>query len=137
MRKYLFILFALIFVACSDEDNDINPLLFNHWRYGEDGITLSIYKDGTFAWGLRNSDQSYLPITYLPITYLITQGRWEATGNKLLLVAYATDNWTKERRQFRYKITNKKDGINDYYELEMQEYDLITHKTISSPLHFF
>lgn len=129
-------LFSLTFTACSNDDNNINPLIFNNWNWGtaDDEIILCIFKNGTFEWGFKNPIQ---PTGNLPTAYLITQGRWEATSNKLLLIASNPRDWNKGRRQFRYKITNKKDGINDYYELEMQEYDPLTHKDISTPLHLF
>lgn len=126
MRKYLFILFALIFVACSDEDNDINPLLFNHWITEDEEITLSIDKEGTFEWGMKRGTE--------PTGYLIIQGHWFIKNNSLQLVASSPCDWCKGKRQFRYNLIVKNDGAN-YFELELTEYDLWPHRNSSSTLH--
>ena len=122
-------LFVLTFVACSDEDDVIDPLICNNWASDDGEIRLYIDEDGTFEWGMKRESE--------PTGYLIIQGRWFVKNNSLRLVASHPCDWCKGKRQFRYKITAKKGkyGSLYYYDLELNEYDLWTHRNISTPLH--
>jgi hypothetical protein len=119
-------LLALTFTACSDDDDVVDPLLFNHWITEDEEITLSIDKEGTFEWGMKRGTE--------PTGYLIIQGHWFIKNNSLQLVASSPCDWCKGKRQFRYNLIVKKDGAN-YFVLELTEYDLWPHRNSSSTLH--